>query len=167
MKNIYLIGFMGTGKSTVGKVLAQRLGTDCAEMDEWIEKQQKMPITEIFDRYGEKHFRDLETDLLRSFIAKEKMVVSCGGGCVLREENTAMMRQSGVIVLLTASPETIYERVKNSTNRPVLNGNMNVDYIRDRMEERRACYEGASDICIATDGKTAEQICEEILKKIS
>lgn len=167
MKNIYLIGFMGTGKSTVGSALAERLHATCVEMDELIEEQQQMAITEIFDTYGEAHFRDLETALLHSFADGEGLVVSCGGGCVLRDENAAVMKRSGSIVLLTASPETIYERVRHSTNRPVLNGHMSVAYIRELMEKRRARYEAVADVRVATDGKSAGTICAEIMAQIS
>lgn len=166
MRNIYLIGFMGTGKSTVGRLLAQKTGAKCFEMDELIEEQQNMPITQIFENYGEEHFRDLETELLRSLGDKERLVVSCGGGSVLREENAQMMKQSGCVVLLTATPETVYERVKKGTNRPVLNGHMNVEYICELMEKRRARYEEVADLCIATDGKSVETICEEIFARV-
>ena len=94
------------------------------------------------------------------------MVVSCGGGAVLREENRNMMKRSGVIVLLTAKPETILERVKYSTDRPILNGNMNVEYISGLMERRRACYEEAADFTVVTDDKSSEEICQEILDSI-
>lgn len=166
MKNIYLIGFMGTGKSTVGAILAEKLDTKCIEMDELIETQQRMSITDIFATRGEEYFRDLETQLLHSFAGEENLVVSCGGGSVLRDENARIMKQSGSIVLLTASPETIYERVKNSTNRPVLNGHMNVAYIREMMEKRRGRYEAVADVCVATDGKTVDAICTEIRNEL-
>lgn len=166
MKNIFLIGFMGCGKSTIAGTLSKKLALPQVEMDELIVEEQGMPITEIFEKYGEEHFRDIETALVRRLQEKDGVVVSCGGGAVLREENRCMMKQSGVIVLLTAKPETILERVKNSTNRPVLNGNMNVAYIEILMERRRACYEDAAEICIATDGKSVEEICDEILGKI-
>lgn len=163
MKNIYLIGFMGTGKSTVAKELIARVHAKGVEMDQLIEDQQNMAITDIFVQYGEAHFRDLETELLRSLGTEENLVVSCGGGAVLRDENAALMKEHGCIVLLTATPETIYERVKGSQNRPVLNGNMNVNYIRELMEKRRARYESVADIKVATDGKDVSTICEEIL----
>lgn len=166
MKNIYLIGFMGAGKSTVAKELVAAAGAKGVEMDQLIEEQQKMAITEIFEKFGENHFRDLETELLKSFAKETNLVVSCGGGSVLREENAAVMKENGCIVLLTATPETIYERVKNSTNRPILNGNMNVDYIRELMEKRRERYESVADIRIATDGKDVKTICEEILSQV-
>ena len=166
MKNIFLIGFMGSGKSTVSKMLAEKLGVARVEMDERIVQEQGMPITEIFEKFGEAHFRDIETDLIRRLQEQDGVVVSCGGGAVLREENRKMMKESGAIVLLTATPETILERVKHSTDRPILNGNMNVKYIAELMEKRRACYEEAADFGVETDGKSSEVICEEILSKI-
>ena len=166
MKNIFLIGFMGSGKSTISKMLSEKLNVKQAEMDEIIVQEQGMPITEIFEKFGEAHFRDIETDLVKRLQEENGIVVSCGGGAILREENRNMMKEAGVIVLLTAKPETILERVKDSTNRPILNGNMNVEYIAELMEKRRTCYEEAADFIVATDGKTCEEICEEILLKI-
>ncbi len=167
MKNIYLIGFMGTGKSAVGSVLAEQLGMACVEMDRQIETQQNMTITEIFERYGEAYFRDLETEFLRMQGSGRPVVVSCGGGSVLREENAALMRERGSIVLLTARPETVYERVKRSTNRPVLNGHMSVSDIGELMEKRRVCYEEVADLRVATDGRSVREICEEIQKRMA
>lgn len=163
MKNIYLIGFMGAGKSTVARKLEEMTGARRIEMDQLLEEQQGKKITEIFAEHGEEYFRDLETELLRSFAREENLIVSCGGGSVLREENAALMKEAGRIVLLTASPETIYNRVKDSTNRPILNGNMNVDYIRELMEKRRPRYEAVADCRVATDGKDICRICEEVL----
>ena len=166
MKNIFLIGFMGSGKSTISKMLAEKLNITRVEMDEMIVQEQSMPITEIFEKFGETHFRNIETDFVRRLQEQDGVVVSCGGGAVLREENRSMMKQSGVIVLLTAKPETILERVKYSTDRPILNGNMTVEYISGLMEKRRACYEEAADFTVATDDKSSEEICLEILNKI-
>ncbi len=157
---------MGSGKSTIANALSKKLGVPQVEMDEQIVQEQEMPITEIFAKFGEEHFRDIETDLLKRLKDLDGVVVSCGGGAVLRAENTEMMKSCGCVILLTAKPETILERVKDSTNRPVLNGNMNVDYITQLMEKRRACYETAADVVVATDGKSCEEICEEIVKKI-
>jgi shikimate kinase len=163
VKNIFLIGFMGSGKSTVAKALQAVLGTEVIEMDLLIAKQQKMAITEIFEKFGEGYFRDLETKLLTEMQEKEGVIVSCGGGVVIRQENVECMKKSGMIVLLTATPETVYQRVKDSRERPVLNGNMNVEYIAGLQEKRRAMYEAAADVAIATDGKTVEEICKEIV----
>lgn len=161
--NIMLIGFMGTGKSTIAGKLKEMLNIEQIEMDTLIAEEAGMSIPDIFEKYGEAHFRDLETEMLRKFQDKKPVVVSCGGGAVLRDENIEIMKGQGKIVLLTATPETVFERVRHSTNRPVLNGNMNVEYIKELMEKRRERYELAADIAVATDGKSAEEICQEIL----
>lgn len=163
MHNIFLIGFMGVGKSTIAKLLAKELQAELVEMDETIEAEAGMSINEIFEKFGEQHFRDLETALVERVAKTGGAVVSCGGGAVLRPENVGLMKQSGKIIFLSATPETIYERVKHSTNRPLLNGNMNVEYIRGLMERRREAYENAADVVISTDGKWKSQIVEEIL----
>ncbi len=165
-KNIFLIGFMGAGKSTIAKRLSAKLDMERIEMDQMIVEEQGMPITEIFDKYGEEHFRDIETELVDRLQKKDGVIVSCGGGAVLRDKNTELMKANGRVVLLTAAPETIYERVKDSKDRPVLNGNMNVEYIRGLMEKRRARYEAVADITVATDGKNADEICEEIITQL-
>ena len=163
--NIVLIGFMGAGKSTISDYLSTMFDMKLVEMDQEIVNGEQMEIAEIFKEKGEPYFRSLETELIRSFSDRDPAVISCGGGAVLKEENVRLMKKCGKIVLLTATPETIYGRVKDSTERPVLNGNMNLSYIEDLMEKRRPKYEAAADITVATDGKTAEEICEEILGK--
>lgn len=164
--NIFLIGFMGAGKSTIARTLQRELGFPLVEMDERIVQEQGMSINDIFAQYGEAHFREIESQLVVDLGKQEPSIVSCGGGVVVRPENTQNMKKSGRIVLLKASPETIFERVKNSTDRPILNGHMNVEYIAELMEKRRVLYEEAADITIQTDGKTREQICEEIIGKL-
>lgn len=164
-EHIFLIGFMGCGKSTNAARLAEMTGAEQVEMDQEIVNGEQMGIAEIFKEKGEPYFRSLETELIRSFSDRDPAVISCGGGAVLKEENVRLMKKCGKIVLLTATPETIYGRVKDSTERPVLNGNMNLSYIEDLMEKRRPKYEAAADITVATDGKTAEEICGEILGK--
>ena len=162
-KNIFLIGFMGVGKSTISKALKEKLQMECAEMDQMIVEAQGMPISEISEKHGESYFRDIESQTLIDLQGENNLIVSCGGGIVVRPENAEYMRKSGVVVWLTATPETVYERVKDSTERPVLNGNMNVEYIRGLMEKRHALYEAAADVTVSTYGKTTEEICNEIL----
>ncbi|MFR8165781.1 MAG: shikimate kinase [Enterocloster sp.] len=140
-QHIFLIGFMGCGKSTCAACMCRMTGAEQIEMDQEIVKRQGMEITEIFRVHGEEYFRDLETDLIKEIGNMEPMVVSCGGGTVLREENVALMKAAGRIVLLTAEPETVFDRVKGSADRPVLNGNMNLSYIKELMEARRPRYE--------------------------
>jgi len=165
-KNIYLIGFMGAGKSTIAAQLKNKLSMKLVEMDARIVEEQGMSINEIFEKYGEAHFRDIESQLVLTIKGEGNTIVSCGGGVVVREENTKAMKEDGTIVFLCATPETIYERVKHSTDRPILNGNMNVEYIAGLMEKRRALYEAAADIKIDTDGKSVLQICDEIISRI-
>ena len=164
--NIVLIGFMGTGKSTVSELLKRRFAMDVVEMDQIIAERQGMSISDIFATYGEEYFRDLETNLLIEMQSKKNMVISCGGGVPMRERNVVEMKKNGRVVLLTAKPETILNRVKNNHDRPLLEGNKNVDFIADLMEKRREKYQTAADIVIETDGKSGLEICEELVKKL-
>lgn len=164
MKNLFLIGFMGSGKSTIAKGLSELFPAEVVEMDAMIARQQGMAITEIFEKFGESYFRDLETKLLLDIGKQQGAIISCGGGVVIRPENIEAMKQSGIVIWLSASPETVYERVKDSKDRPVLNGNMNVEYIAGLQEKRRAMYEAAADVTVVTDGKSVDAICQEIQK---
>ena len=166
-ENIFLIGFMGTGKSTIACELGKMLGCELVDMDQMIVEKQGMPIARIFETYGEDYFRDVESNTLIELQKSTGLLVSCGGGVVVKEENADHMKKSGRVVLLTAQPETIYKRVKDSNTRPILNGNMNVEFIRGLLEKREAKYAAAADITIATDGKTVAQICDEIIAKLS
>lgn len=166
-KNIFLIGFMGVGKSTIGRALQQRLQLPLIEMDERIVQEQGMSINEIFDRYGEERFRELESALVAELCRRGPAVVSCGGGTAVRPQNVEAMRAGGAVVFLTAEPQTVYERVKSSTERPILNGHMDVEYIAGLMEKRRAYYEAAADIRVVTDGRTGDEICDEILERMT
>ena len=144
--NIFLIGFMGAGKSTVAGELKDKLEMDRVETVSY--------------------FRNLESNTLIELQKRKQTIVSCGGGVVMREENADHMKKNGRVVLLTAKPETIYERVKDSDERPILNGNMNVEYISGLMEKRKERYEAVADVTVATDGKNVTQICEEIIAKL-
>lgn len=165
--NIVLIGFMGTGKSTVSSYLKKVFGMEVVEMDQIISERQGMSISDIFETYGEEYFRNLETELLIEMQSRTNVVISCGGGVPMRERNVTEMKKNGKVVLLTARPETILERVKNDHGRPLLEGNKNVGFIADLMEKRREKYEAAADITIETDYKTKQEICEELIQKIS
>jgi shikimate kinase len=123
-----------------------------------------MSINDIFAQYGENHFRDIESQLILTIGDEGNTVVSCGGGVVLRPQNTEYMKKSGKVVYLKTSPETIFERVRHSTDRPILNGNMNVEYIAGLLEKRRPLYEGAADLTVVTDNRSCEEICSEIIQ---
>lgn len=165
MKNIVLIGFMGTGKSTVSETLSSLFQMKIVEMDQEIVQQEGMTIPEIFSKYGEEYFRNCETQLLKDLQERQNVIISCGGGTPLRECNVIEMKKNGKVILLTARPETIWSRIKDNTDRPLLNGNMNVEYIKGMMEQRREKYYAAADIIVETDGKTIKEICQEIVEK--
>lgn len=164
MPNLFFVGFMGAGKSTVAKELAGWLNASLIEMDEELEKRAGMPITKIFDELGEESFRNMESQLVREFKEKENCIVSCGGGTVLRGENVEAMKKCGRIIYLEAAAQTIYERVKDSEERPILNGNMNPEFIAGLIHKRKHIYEKAADYKISTDGRSVEEICRIINK---
>ena len=164
--NIFLIGFMGSGKSTIAKQLKKELDMELVEMDQRIVDEQGMSINDSFAQKGEEAFRDIESQLVVDLGNQEASIISCGGGVVIRPQNVENMKKSGKIVFLTATPETILERVKGGTDRPLLNGNMNVPYIKEMMDKRRDFYEGAADIKISTDNKSVKEISDEIIEAL-
>ena len=164
--NIVLIGFMGAGKSTISDFLRTVFAMEVVEMDQIIAEREGMSISDIFETYGEEYFRNLETELLIEMQSRKNVVISCGGGVPMRERNVVEMKKNGRVVLLTAKPETILNRVKDNHDRPLLEGNKNVDFIADLMEKRREKYEAASDIVIETDGKDKLEICEELVHSL-
>lgn len=164
--NIFLIGFMGVGKSTVSECLSREYGMEAVEMDEVIAEKEGMSIPDIFEKRGEEYFRCLETEFLSGLRTHKNAVISCGGGTAMREQNVAEMKKNGKVVLLTASPDTILERVKDSDERPLLNGHKDVGYISGLMEARREKYEAAADIVVSTEKKSASEICRELLNKL-
>ena len=165
--NIFLIGFMGVGKSTVSDYLSKILASPQVEMDQVIVNKEHMSINKIFEEYGEEYFRNCETNLLIELQKKNNQIVSCGGGVAMREINGREMKKNGRVVLLTASPETILERVKDSDERPLLRGRKNTEYISELMEIRRPKYRAAADIIVDTDHKNVEEIAEEIVGKLT
>ena len=164
--NIVLIGFMGTGKSTISEFLKNSFAMEVIEMDQIIAEREGMTISDIFEVYGEQYFRNLETNLLIEMQSKTNVVISCGGGTPMRECNVVEMKKNGRVVLLTAKPETILDRVKDSHDRPLIENNKTVPFIADLMEKRREKYETAADIIIETDGKDELQICEELILRL-
>lgn len=164
MQNIFLIGFMGAGKSTVAAWLAEHQGMRLIEMDRQIEQQEQMSISKIFETRGEEYFRRLETELLVGLQDQADTVVSCGGGAAMRQCNVEAMKKSGIVVYLSAAPETVYARVKDNHDRPLLEGNMNVEYIADLLKMRLPHYLSAADMTVETDGREVKDICGEILR---
>ena len=164
--NIVLIGFMGAGKSTISDYLKTVFAMDIIEMDQIIAERAGMSISDIFETYGEQYFRDCETNLLIEMQSRTNVVISCGGGTPMRECNVVEMKTNGRVVLLTAKPETILDRVKDSHDRPLIENNKTVPFIADLMSKRREKYEAAADIIIETDGKSELEICEELIHSL-
>ncbi len=153
MKNIILIGFMGCGKTTVGIRLSYRLRRAMEDTDKLIEKEEGRTIS--------------ETDCLKKLIRTARnMIISVGGGLPVREENRALLKQLGTVVYLCASAETIYERTKHDTSRPLLQGDDPKGKIRTLLAEREAIYESAADIVIDVNQKGFDEILEEIAEAV-
>lgn len=165
MKNIVLTGFMGTGKTVVGKKLSNILKMELIDIDSEIERSEKMSINEIFRRFGEPRFRDLETEMIKKLSKRDNVIISTGGGAVLRDENIHALKEKGVIVCLFATPETILKRTSHSSNRPLLQVEDPLRRIKELLDYRKPFYEKA-DIMIDTEGKTPSQIAEEIIEKL-
>lgn len=161
-QNLYFIGFMGTGKSAISTHLSRHIGRPVVEMDEELARLEGLSIPQIFAEKGETYFRDQETQLLHNLSQKSNLIVSCGGGVVLRPENIATMQRSGIILLLEASPETILERVSRNNQRPLLQGRKTVADIQAMLDARQPYYDQAATGRISVDGKTIHQICQEI-----
>lgn len=167
MRNIFLIGFMGCGKSTVADKFQELYGMQIREMDQIIAERAGKSIPHIFEECGEEYFRDLESHTLKDICQGTGQVVSCGGGIVLRDENVSSMKSSGVVIWLTAKPETILERVVGDENRPILQGKKTLEDIVELMEQRHDKYEKAADVVILTDDKSIQAICEEIVHNLT
>ena len=164
--NIVLTGFMCTGKTSVGKLLAEKLGYQFVDTDDLIEQRVGMKISEIFAVYGEPYFRDVETEVVKEVAKKDKFVISTGGGVVLRKVNMDELRKNGIIVNLTAKPETIYNRLKNQPGvRPLLNKPDPMNEIIKLLLQREEYYKNC-DLRIETDNFTVEQIVQQILDYI-
>jgi shikimate kinase len=165
INNIVLIGFMGVGKSTLANFLEKSKNMKVVDIDYLIEEREGLPIQEIFSTKGEPCFRELETNLLKKLVAQNisNTIISCGGGIVLDANNLLLMEDLGVVVQLIATPETIYQRIRECKNRPILSSDMSVEYIKRILDKRQKSYDKASTIKIETDGKTIEEVCGELL----
>lgn len=164
--NIYLIGFMGCGKTSVSLAMHKKYGKTVVEADDIIVEKVGMSINEIFAQHGEEYFRDQETAVLVDMADQKDVIVSCGGGMILRPQNVSLMKENGVIVLLDATPETILERLKDDDSRPKLRGRKTVEGIQELKSKRAAAYAGAADLTIDTDGKTIEEVAEELYASV-
>ncbi len=164
MENIVLTGFMGVGKNTNGKKLAKELGLKFVNTDDIIEKEEGITITQIFKKFGEKHFRELEKEVVKKVAQRKDQVISTGGGVVLDRENISNLKKNGVIIYLWASPEVIRERMKKETHRPLLEGVNREKRIEELLDYRKPFYKKSADYIVDTSHLTVEKIVEKILK---
>ncbi len=163
-KSTILIGFMGAGKSSVGRALARRSGIPLLDTDKEIEKKQGMTISRMFENQGEESFRKAETEFIQSLLAREDaMVISVGGGLPLREENQVLLRKLGTVVYLQVQPDTVLRRLRGDTARPLLRGGDVRERVEHLLWQRAPIYRQAAHMVVDTDHKTPDEIAAEIL----
>lgn len=163
MKNIVLIGFMGTGKSCVGKILAETLGQQFIDLDEQVEQSVGMSIADYFSCHGEAAFRDKESAAVMAVAAQSHAVIATGGGVVIRQENMDRLKSSGILFCLSAPETTIMARTDGGERRPLLEQPDRLQTIRQLLASRQSQYRQA-DHWIETDGRTAAQVAAAIMK---
>ena len=164
--NMILIGFMGAGKTTVGKALAERSGWPLLDTDQLIIEKAGMTIPEIFEQSGEEGFRRIESEVLAELLEQtDHTVISVGGGLPLREENRAVLSRLGTVVYLDVSEATVWNRLKDETDRPLLKVENVRAKIREMLTYRRPIYEQAAHITISVDEKNPGQIAAEVEEK--
>ncbi|MEA1964974.1 MAG: shikimate kinase [Candidatus Aerophobetes bacterium] len=163
--NIVLTGFMGTGKSVAGKILAQELKMNYVDIDEVIEKREKKKIFEIFEVEGEGYFRQKESQIISEVSRWDNYVISTGGGAVLRKENLSALKSKGIIICLWARSEIILKRASKENTRPLLKGENRKEKIEELLEIRKPYYEKA-DLKIETSNLSPEEVAEKILRAL-
>ncbi|MBQ8941069.1 MAG: shikimate kinase [Firmicutes bacterium] len=165
-KNIVLVGFMGSGKTSVGKRLSMALKAEFIDMDDFIEKREKMTVTQIFAEKGEPYFRGLEKELCVRFATGGGKVIATGGGVVKDSVNVKNLKEGGVIFYLKSSPEKIAENLKDDHSRPLLETGDKADKIREMMREREHFYTRCCDVTIDAANKDPDSMAAEILSYI-
>jgi shikimate kinase len=162
--NIVLIGYRGTGKSVVGRILADRLGRVYVGMDDNIVKRAGMPIPQIVEQFGWSRFRDIETEEALDLSGKDQLIIDTGGGVIERPDNIPALKENGVVFRLNASVDTIVRRIRGGDQRPALTeGKTFTDEVAQVLEERLPRYTGAAQYEIDTDDLTPEQVAEKII----
>ena len=163
--NIVLIGFMGSGKSMIARELGKRLNVDVVSTDQLAEAKEGKTIHEIFKSNGEKYFRDLEVEIVKSVSQRRGIVIDCGGGVILRKENLSNLKANGIVFYLQATPEVIYQRIKHETHRPLLQTSDPLGCIKELYQQRLPLYSQA-DFTIDANDASIEGPVVEILSKI-
>ncbi|MDD6339648.1 MAG: shikimate kinase [Butyrivibrio sp.] len=167
MANIILIGFMGCGKSSIGRFMSTK-GYKLIDTDSYIEERENRKIKDIFETDGEEYFRDCETAILKEILAdgNDNYVIAVGGGLPMREENRLLLHKLGKVVYLKASVASLMSRLKGDSKRPLLQGKSLEERIRELMNLRESTYESVSDVIVSTDGRSFERIYSIIEQKI-
>ncbi|MFA5087982.1 MAG: shikimate kinase [Candidatus Omnitrophota bacterium] len=165
-KNIVLIGFMGAGKSLASKELARRLKREAVATDALIERKEGRSITDIFKNSGEEYFRKVECEVVEKIAKREGLIIDCGGGAFLKEENILALKETGIVFYLQASPDEIYERIKGQRHRPLLEIEDPKGKIIELLEKRKPFYLQA-DYIVDTNGKTNQAVCDRIVELLS
>ncbi|MCM8806486.1 MAG: shikimate kinase [Candidatus Omnitrophica bacterium] len=163
-KNIVLVGFMGTGKSEVGELLAKKLGRKFIDTDKLIEEREKDRIARIFQVKGEEYFRNLEEKIIEEVSEYKNCVIATGGGALIREKNYLNLKKNGILICLTATPEEIYKRTLPKKDRPLLMKSKNVIETIKELLERRKPYYSKADYTIDTTKKKIEDVVDEIIE---
>lgn len=168
MNNYILIGFMGAGKTTIGKELAKALSYEFLDTDEMIVSREGITINEIFEKYGEAHFRNLETELLKELVEKgvENAIFSVGGGLPIRKDNHTYLKKLGKVIYLSVSDVTVRKRLAGDTTRPLLKGNEKevAERISQMISKRDPIYNEVADVVLKTDEMDVLDIVEKIIK---
>lgn len=162
--NIVLIGFRGTGKTTVGRALSKKLNRPLIDTDTLICDQMQQTIPEIFSTLGEKRFREIESKVIQNIQPKEDSIISCGGGAVLDSKNINHLKKNGFLVLLTAKAESIEQRTKKNDDRPPLTDKTPLEEIRFLLQIRDPIYKEAADLIIDTENKTPDELIQQLEK---
>jgi shikimate dehydrogenase len=164
--NIVLIGMRGSGKTTVGRILAQKLGRELVEMDELIAQKAGLSIAEIVEKHGWERFRDIEEEITSEVTERDNIINASGGGVVTREKNIAKLKKNGILVWLEASVDTLLERLGEDNPRPLLVGKTQREDMEITLKERKALYQKAADFMVDTEGKKPEEVAEAIIKSL-
>ncbi|MCX8186001.1 MAG: shikimate kinase [Sulfolobales archaeon] len=167
MPNISLVGFMGSGKTTVGNLLAKQLGFNFVDLDRVIEGKLDMEIDVIFSKFGEEYFRDVEAEVIKEVLSGvDNTVISCGGGVVLREGNVNVLRERSIVIYLRISADEAYRRLKHCDDRPLLKDRDKKAVINDLLRIREPLYLRAAHMVVDVDGKEPQDLVNELLQKL-